>query len=189
MPVTLVPLRWPDFFLRSSQLNIAAALSSASFWKALVSGPWSAPILLDEFGRVDAPDRHPVNAELARGLVDHRLEHGDELVLARSALRADRRRVGQHRHGAPAHRRRLIDHRQRVAGGAEIAAADVRAVFLHDVEVGGEHACRRRAKPSLTWPWKLGRALPMPYSSMREMRCITGRLIFFDISAAIAMLG
>ena len=39
---------------------------------------------------------------------------------------------------APAHRRRLIDERQRVAGRAEIAAADVGPVLLHDVEIGGE---------------------------------------------------
>ena len=45
MPVTLVPLRWPDFFFFSSHLNISAPLSSASFWKALVSGPRSEPIL------------------------------------------------------------------------------------------------------------------------------------------------
>src|SRR5260370_17107719 len=48
MPVTLVPTRWPDFFFFSSHLNISAPLSRASFWKALVTGPWSAPILLDD---------------------------------------------------------------------------------------------------------------------------------------------
>ena len=36
---------------------------------------------------------------------------------------------------------------------------------------------------------RIGRALPIAYSSAREMRCITGRPIFFDIKAAIAMLG
>jgi hypothetical protein len=54
-------------------------------------------------------------------------------------LRTDRRRVGQDRHGAPAHRVGLVDDRERIAGGAEVAAADMRTVLLHDIEVGREH--------------------------------------------------
>jgi hypothetical protein len=50
MPVTLLPTRWPDFAFLSSHLNMAAALSSPSFWKALVSGPRSEPILPEESG-------------------------------------------------------------------------------------------------------------------------------------------
>ncbi len=92
----------------------------------------------DEFGRVHAPDRQPVDAELPRRLVHHRLEDRHELVLAGSALRTDGRRVGEHGHRAPTHRIGLIDHRERIAGGAEVAAADMRAVLLHDVEVGGD---------------------------------------------------
>src|SRR5690606_4749490 len=59
--------------------------------------------------RVDAPDLEPVDAELARGLVDQRLDGRRDLVLARAALRTARRRVRQHRHAAEAHRGRRID--------------------------------------------------------------------------------
>ena len=63
---------------------------------------------------------------------------GDELVLAGTALWSDRRRIGEHRHGAPAHGLGLVEHRERIAGGAEIAGAQMRPVLLHDVEVGGD---------------------------------------------------
>ena len=50
MPITLVPFFWPERCFFSSQLNIVAPLSSASFRNALVTGPRSAPILPFESG-------------------------------------------------------------------------------------------------------------------------------------------
>jgi hypothetical protein len=50
MPITLLPSFWPERRFFSSQLNIVAPLSSASFKNALVTGPWSAPIFPFESG-------------------------------------------------------------------------------------------------------------------------------------------
>ena len=125
MPITLLPFFWPERAFFSSQLNIAAPLSSASFRNALVTGPWSAPILLLESGALILRICDSVDAQLARRLVDHRLDRGHQLVLAGAALRSAQWRVGQHRDRPEAHRGRLIHERQRIAGGAEIAAADV----------------------------------------------------------------
>src|SRR3970282_1859035 len=60
-------------------------------------------------GRVDAADSYPVDAELAGGLCDERLDRRGNLILARTSLGIAGRGVGQHRHAAPAHRHRLID--------------------------------------------------------------------------------
>ena len=62
--------------------------------------------------RVDAADRHLIDAELARRLGDDRLHQHDALHAARLTLRTARRRVGQHRDAAPPHRRRLIQQRR-----------------------------------------------------------------------------
>src|SRR5215467_15699592 len=88
--------------------------------------------------RVDPADREPIDAKLARCLVDHRLDDRCELIFSRTTLWPNRRRVSEHRDGAPPHCGRLIKDRQCVAGSAEVATADVRTVFLHDVEVGCE---------------------------------------------------
>src|SRR5262245_62537226 len=101
--------------------------------------------------RVDLADRDAVDAELARHLVHDRLDDGNELVLAWSALRACWRRVGQHGHGAIAHGGGLVDDRETVAGRAEVAGALMRASLLHDVEVGGQDlAVGRKAELEAT---------------------------------------
>src|SRR5690606_32222437 len=87
--------------------------------------------------RVDAPDLEPVDAELARGLVDQRLDGRRDLVLARAALRTARRRVRQHRHAAEAHRGRRIDERYRVCRRLPVVEAGVRAVLLDDEQIRG----------------------------------------------------
>src|SRR5204863_9515497 len=61
--------------------------------------------------RVDLVDFDLVDAELSRRLGDHRLDDADALHAARLALRRLRRRVGDDRHAAPAHRLRLIRER------------------------------------------------------------------------------
>jgi hypothetical protein len=81
---------------------------------------------------------HPVDTEFTRCLVDHRLDRRHELVLARPALRSAQRRIGQHRYCLEPHRGRLIDKRQRITRGAEVAAADVRTVLLNNVQISGE---------------------------------------------------
>ena len=68
MPVTLVPFFWPDFFLRSSHLTMVRSLASASFWKALVSGPASLPILLFESGALIYADGEAVDVQLRAAL-------------------------------------------------------------------------------------------------------------------------
>src|SRR5271169_178216 len=90
------------------------------------------------FGRIELADRDPVDAELARRFVEHRLKRRNELVLAGTALRSRRRRVGEHGHRAVAHGLGLIEHRKTIAGGPEIAGALVRAGLLHDIEIGGD---------------------------------------------------
>src|SRR6516164_9871140 len=57
-----------------------------------------------------------------------------------NALVTARRRIRQNRDRAPAHRQWLVEKRQCVAGRAEIAAANMRPVFVHDIEVGCGHA-------------------------------------------------
>src|SRR5215472_9397967 len=52
-------------------------------------------------GRVDAADRDAVEPQLARRLVDQRLDCRRGLVLAGPALRAARRGIGQNRDSAP----------------------------------------------------------------------------------------
>jgi len=44
-------------------------------------------------GRINLADRHPVDTQLPRRLIDHRLDRRHELVLTRPTLRAARRRV------------------------------------------------------------------------------------------------
>src|SRR5262249_54481361 len=56
------------------------------------------------------------------------------------ALRAARRRIGEHRYATPAHRQRLIDHRQGVAEVLEIPEADIGAVLGHHIGVHGDYA-------------------------------------------------
>src|SRR5262249_24832521 len=68
-------------------------------------------------------------------------------VLARAALRTRRWRVGQYRHAAIAHGGGLVEHREAVAGRAEITGALMRTGLLHHVEVSGEDlAVGREAK-------------------------------------------
>src|SRR5262245_43226402 len=98
-------------------------------------------------GRVDLADRDAVDLQLARHLVHDWLDDGHELVLARTALRARGWRVGQHRHAAIAHGGGLVEDREAVAGGTEVAGALMRPGLLHDVEIGGENlAVGREAK-------------------------------------------
>src|SRR6185503_8255361 len=65
---------------------------------------------------VDTSDLEPIDAELARGLVDQRLDGGHGLVVAGTALRNARNRVRHHAGAAETHRGRLIQDRHRVAG-------------------------------------------------------------------------
>src|SRR5712671_1797377 len=55
------------------------------------------PDLAVGFRSIDLADRNAVDAEVACRLVHDRFDRGDKLVLARPALWAGRRRVGQHR--------------------------------------------------------------------------------------------
>src|SRR6185295_11232784 len=142
------------------------------------------PELRLAFRRVDPVDRHFVHSELARGLREDRLHHHDALHAAGLALRAPRRRVGEHRDAAPPHRRRLIEQRDGAAGHAGVALRLVRAVLVDD-----EHVERGDAavfsKPALMRPCTAGRAPPMPCSVSRSMRIITGAFSFFDRRAGI----
>src|SRR5262249_59854552 len=53
----------------------------------------------------------------------------------------------QHRHAAIAHGGGLVEDREAVAGGAEVAGALMRPGLLHDVKIGGENlAVGREAK-------------------------------------------
>ena len=111
------------------------------------------------FGRVDPPDRDLIDRELARGLREERLHQRDALHAARLALRPPRRGVGDHRHAAPAHRRRLIQQRDDAARLRRVADRS-RSVLADD-----EHVNRRDlalfVKPTFIRPWRLGRAPPM----------------------------
>ena len=90
--------------------------------------------------RVDASDRDLVQAELTRRFVDDRLDRSGDLVLARTALRTPRRRVGQHPDPAEAHRQRGIHDGDGAGCAREVAEPRVRAVLLHDVQVGHRDA-------------------------------------------------
>src|SRR5262249_18767545 len=63
------------------------------------------------FRGVEAPNRHLIDAQLARRLGEHRLHEGDALHAARLALRSTRRGVGHHRDAAPPHGLWLIEQR------------------------------------------------------------------------------
>jgi hypothetical protein len=85
--------------------------------------------------RVDAADRHLIEAQLLSGLRQHRLEQADALHAAGRALRGLGRGVGQHGETAPPHRLGLIRQRHRRAGGAAVALRVVRAVVADRVHV------------------------------------------------------
>src|SRR5262249_30617923 len=75
------------------------------------------------------------------------LDDRSELIFSGTALWPHRRRVGEHRNGTPPHCPRLIEDRQCIAGSAEVTTADVGAVFLHEIEVGGQNlAVGRKAE-------------------------------------------
>ena len=91
-------------------------------------------------GRVDLADGDAIDVQLARGLVDHRLEHHRSLQAARSALRGGRRRIGRHRDAAEAHVRHLIHQRRVVGRRRVIALAAIRARGFDDEHVTGGDA-------------------------------------------------
>src|SRR6185503_16486350 len=91
-------------------------------------------------GRVDAADRDAIEVQRFGGLVDQRLDRGGDLVLPGAALRSRRRRVRADLDAAITHRRRLIEQRDRTGRGAEVAAAAIGPVLLHDREIGGRDA-------------------------------------------------
>src|SRR5690606_28140537 len=57
---------------------------------------------------VDAPDLETIDAELARGFVDQRLDSRRDLVLPGTTLRSAWRRVRHDRHAAETHCRRRV---------------------------------------------------------------------------------
>ena len=142
MPRALVPCvvlpRSAAFF--SSHLNSSRPLSSASLTNALVT---YACFAVRQRGaerrlagrRVDLADLDLIDAELARRLDEDRLHDADALHAAGRALRGFRRRVGQHRQPAPAHRFRLVGQRHRRARRAPVALRVVRAVVADRVHV------------------------------------------------------
>ena len=125
---------------------------------------------------------------LLRGLVDQRLDGGGDLILAGAALWAARRSVREDGHAAKPHRGRLIDDRYGLGGRREIVEARVRAVLLHYIKVYGRDSTVG-PKPNLDAALEPARADPMKYSSCRDTRIITGRPIFFAISAGITISG
>ena len=91
-------------------------------------------------GRVQAANRHLVDAELLGGLGDHALDDSVRLHGARRTLLGPRRGVGQDVDRAPAHGRRLVDQRRGITGRSVIAHRAIRPVVLDDEEIQGEDA-------------------------------------------------
>ncbi len=99
--------------------------------------------LRDRRRGVDLAKLQPVDLQVARRLVHQGLEHARDLVLAGTALRRARRRVGINRHAAPAHRFGVVNDGKRIGGIAKIPKAVVRAAVLHDVHIGREQPAVR----------------------------------------------
>src|SRR5262245_66496434 len=73
-----------------------------------------------------------IDSESAGGLADDRIDDAVRLHRSRRALLRPGRRVGQHVHGSPPHRRRLIDQRGGEAGRAMIAQRAIGSGILNN---------------------------------------------------------
>ena len=96
------------------------------------------PVERFALGRIHPANRHLIDPELLGGLRDHAFADAVGLHRSRRSLLRARRRVRQHVDRAPAHRRRLIDQRRRVAGRSVIAHRPVRTAVLDDEEIERE---------------------------------------------------
>ncbi len=105
--------------------------------RAIRPRAFAGPNLRLACGRVDLPDLHLIDAELARSLGEDRLHDRDALHAAGLALRAARRRVGDRRDAAPPHRLGLEHQRRVAARRVAVAAGTVRPAFDD-----GEHVDR-----------------------------------------------
>ena len=88
-------------------------------------------------GRVDAAKLNRVDAERAGRLVEKRLHRHRDLVLSRTALRTGRRRVAADGDSPVTHRDGLVQKRHGSGCRAQVAAATVGPILLHDVEIRG----------------------------------------------------
>ena len=83
------------------------------------------------FRCVEAPDLDLVESKFVRRLVHQPFHEHDALHAARLTLWPTRRRIREHAHPSPAHRRRLIEERNNQAGRGHIELLLVRTV-VHD---------------------------------------------------------